>query len=320
MITISTATGRRSKLFAGLIFGLLLVLWGTYYFRFAHPVGTGPAGPSVNPEAFAKPWTTRSVLLVGIGDSVTAGFGAGDGYAYFERLIKNPPDEFADMRGCCLTAVLPNLSFTNISASGSTSLQHTRIILAQLKMQPSNVLGLVVMTTGGNDLIHNYGKGPAREGAMYGATYAQAKPWIDQFETRLTVMVQEINGKFLGGCHIFLANIYDPTDGVGDIQVTGLPAWPEGLLIHQAYNRIIADCARKNSFVHLVDIHEVFLGHGLHCTHFWCSHYDWGDPHYWYHDNLEDPNERGYDAIRRQFLNAMIPVFTPHLNFSNLGV
>lgn len=25
-------------------------------------------------------------------------------------------------------------------------------------------------------------------------------------------------------------------------------------------------------------------------------------PHYWYYVNLEDPNERGYDAIRRMFL------------------
>ena len=25
-------------------------------------------------------------------------------------------------------------------------------------------------------------------------------------------------------------------------------------------------------------------------------------PHYWYAENLEDPNVRGYDAIRRLFL------------------
>jgi len=30
--------------------------------------------------------------------------------------------------------------------------------------------------------------------------------------------------------------------------------------------------------------------------------YDSDDPYYWYGSNLEDPNDRGYDAIRRLFL------------------
>jgi hypothetical protein len=33
------------------------------------------------------------------------------------------------------------------------------------------------------------------------------------------------------------------------------------------------------------------------------------DPTYWYFFNLEDPNLRGYDAIRRLFLAEMIRVF-----------
>ncbi len=30
------------------------------------------------------------------------------------------------------------------------------------------------------------------------------------------------------------------------------------------------------------------------------------DPYYWFYDNVEDPNDRGYDAIRRAFLNTII--------------
>ena len=30
------------------------------------------------------------------------------------------------------------------------------------------------------------------------------------------------------------------------------------------------------------------------------------DPHYWFYVNLEDPNERGYDVIRRLFLNEIV--------------
>ena len=75
-----------------------------------------------------------------------------------------------------------------------------------------------------------------------------------------------------------------------------------------AYNEVIKSCAKKHATVHLVDFHDAFLGHGIHCRQFWASHYDRRDPHYWYYTNLEDPNERGYDAIRRLFLIEMAKV------------
>jgi hypothetical protein len=76
--------------------GVLLVAAALLYlyFRYSKPVGSGPAGPQVPREAFAKPWTTRKVLLVGLGDSVTAGFGVDPQHSYFGRLVKNPDDEF----------------------------------------------------------------------------------------------------------------------------------------------------------------------------------------------------------------------------------
>ena len=137
---------------------------------------------------------------------------------------------------------------------------------------------------------------------MYGASWDEAKPWITNFEARLEQMIEQISARFPGGCHIFLANIYDPTDGQGDIQRAGLPPWKDGLKILTAYNDVIRRCSEQHPYVHLVDIHGAFLGHGIHCTQFWSDHYDSMDPHYWYYMNLEDPNERGYDAIRRLFL------------------
>jgi len=63
--------------------------------------------------------------------------------------------------------------------------------------------------------------------------------------------------------------------------------------------------------VHLVDVHKVMLGHGIHCRHHDNPNYHEDDPTYWYYFNLEDPNRRGYDAIRRAFLNAMIEALAP---------
>jgi len=180
-----------------------------------------------------------------------------------------------------------------------------------LATQPSDVLGLVVMTSGGNDIIHNYGRKPPKENAMYGATLDQAEPWIKNFEKRLEEMIVLIREKFPGGCHIFLGNIYDPSDGTGitGSWLTGLPSWPDGLSILEAYNKIISECAGKYGHVHLVDIHGLFLGHGIHCKKFWLKHYCWTDPCYWYQFNIEDPSDRGYDAIRRLFLIEMAKVF-----------
>ena len=276
-------------------------------FKLRRPVGDGPAGPAIEAEPFASTWTDHKVHLLGIGDSVTRGFGAkSNSHSYFERLRVNPKDEWPGMKGKHLTAVLPNLSASNVAISGSTSLDHERIIETELEPFPDDVFGLVVMTTGGNDLIHSYGRRPPEEGAMYGASLEQSRPWIATFESRLSGMLQSISDRFPAGCQIFLGDIYDPTDGVGDAPSIFLPDWPDGLAIHAEYNNVIRRVAEKFEHVHIVPLHQTFLGHGSHCRQFWRSTYDWDDPTYWFYTNIEDPNDRGYDAIRRVFLQAIV--------------
>src|SRR5580698_6788733 len=75
--------------------GLLgaFLLSASYYFWISRPIGKGAAGPAVDRNSFQKPWITRPVLLVGIGDSVTAGFGARKNYSYFDLLITNSLDD-----------------------------------------------------------------------------------------------------------------------------------------------------------------------------------------------------------------------------------
>jgi lysophospholipase L1-like esterase len=301
----------RHRLILLLVIGTAAVGVGVAYIQFwlLRPIGQGPAGPTVHVEAFDDVWTDRHVVLLGIGDSVTAGLGARSvDYGYFGRLVMNPPDEFPELEGVCLSAVLPNLATNNMAMSGTTSLAHLTVLEGRLEQFEPDVLGLVVMTTGGNDLIHNYGRTPPSEGAMYGATLAQARPWILNFEKRLVTMLEILDERFPGGCHVFLADIYDPTDGVGDAPSVFLPDWPDGLAIHAAYNDVIHRCAKDRANVHLVPLYEEFLGHGSHCRQFWRDTYRAEDPHYWYFENIEDPNDRGYDAIRRLFLNEIAGV------------
>jgi lysophospholipase L1-like esterase len=299
----------RLRIIFALGFILVIAASACLYFWFYIPVGSGPAGPAISSETFAQQWTNRPVLFVGLGDSVTAGFGARKGYSYFDRLVQIPMDEFQDMRGICLEKVFPKFAFTNLAISGSTSIELLEQELPHLAQADSNTLGIVVITTGGNDLIHNYGRTPPREQAMYGATLDEAKPWIGDFAQRIEFMILQIESRFPGGCQIYLANIFDPTDGIGDTTRARLPAWKDAEPILNAYNDVIFQSAKKHSNVHVVDIHAAFLGHGIHCTQFWRANYSWHDPHYWFYDNLEDPNERGYDVIRRLFLLQMAKSF-----------
>src|SRR5258708_2990123 len=185
-------TARRVRLILSTGFVLAVACTACLYFRLARPIGSGPAGPPVPREAFARQWTYRDVLLVGLGDSVTAGFGARRGYGYFDRLVANPLNESADMKGLCLSTVLPHLRATNLSASGSVSLELLENKLPRLPVAGINTLGLIVITTGGNDFIHNYGRTPPREQAMYGATMEQASPWIKNFELRLKTVIANL--------------------------------------------------------------------------------------------------------------------------------
>ena len=141
---------------------------------------------------------------------------------------------------------------------------------------------------------------------MYGATPEAAAPWVAAFEARLGDMFALLEARFPGGCRIFIADIYDPSDGRGHPETAGLPAWPDVLAVHAAYNDAIRRAAGRHGCVRVVPMHEAFLGHGVHCRKFWAAHYRRADPHYWYAPNLEDPNDRGYDAIRRVFLNEIV--------------
>ncbi|MFC1734604.1 SGNH/GDSL hydrolase family protein [Candidatus Hydrogenedentota bacterium] len=294
---------------------LVAVSVGFIYFCLYRPAGVGPAGPQVA-ASFDRVWYEGEVLLLGIGDSVTAGFGASEGFSYFERLISNPPGDSEDVAGKNLTVVLPKLSSRNIAVSGSTSPQHFEKQVKDLQLHRDDVLGIVVMTTGGNDIIHSYGRKPPQEGAMYEATPEQAAPWVESFEQRLRKMLTMISNSFPGGCHIFLANIYDPTDGTGNPGSTGLPKWKDALWVLDKYNDVIHRCADDYDFVHMIDIREPFLGHGIHCTKIWNKNYKFSDPHYWYSLNVEDPNNRGYDALRRLFLIEIGEVFESTLGVS----
>jgi lysophospholipase L1-like esterase len=295
---------------------LLIVLFPAWYMlhgKYLHPAGRGPAGPDVPAQAFSHVWSNQKVVLVTFGDSITAGYGATKNHSYVDLLEKNDDAAHPQMSGRDLTHVFPKLDSEHNAISNTTSAEHVSDQIPYAHTYPKDTRGVIVITSGGNDLIHSYGRFTPKDGAMYGCTYEQALKWKENYRSRLKAIIQGAAKNFPGGCEIFVANVYDPTDGVSDIQNAffSLPKWPDGVRSLELINKVIAESCAEYPNVHLVDIHKEFLGHGIHCRNRHNPYYRADDPYYWYFSNLEDPNDRGYDAIRRVFLIEMAKVFKP---------
>ncbi len=240
------------------VFATFSAWFYTQYFLL-RPIGTGPAGPILDKNVFATEWSQSAVSLVGLGDSITAGLGAAStDHTFFNRLLKNPHDEFPDMQGICLSRVLPNIEAENLAISGSTSSEHLRTIEERLQPRSPDVFGIIVMTTGGNDLIHSYG-GYRLENALC-MVRRSIKPNLGSrpFEP-VSIVCMPLSSSVSGGCEIFIADIYDPTDGVGDAPSVYLPHWEDGLRIHSQYNQAIYQFAESHPNVHVVPLHKTFL-------------------------------------------------------------
>ncbi|MEN8128430.1 MAG: SGNH/GDSL hydrolase family protein [Planctomycetota bacterium] len=283
--------------------------WRYYNALRVRTMGTGPAGPPVAAAPFERVWNEQDVVFLGVGDSITRGYGAPGGLTYFNLLKQNNNARYPDMRGRDLSSVFPKLTARNVAVDYTISQEHIDFQLVKIPRYGPDVRGVIVLTSGGNDLIHDYGRSEPRHDAMYGCSYKQGKQWCEMLKGRLDTLLTGLMEKFPGGCDIFFANIYDPTDGVGDPQTVMMNRWGDCVKVLGLANEKIAELCEKYPNVHRVDIHTPFLGHGIHCDEPWRKHYHKDDPHFWYAPILEDPNIRGHDAIRRVFLDEMIQVY-----------
>jgi hypothetical protein len=159
----------------------LLCWWG---FRVPAGMGEGPAGPEVPAAAFETRWMDRPVALVSLGDSVSTGFGAPEGLGFFDLVHRNRDDVYPEMRGRDLSSVMGPIRIVRMARNSTNSSAHEDAVDRLSDFAPET-FGIVCVTSGGIDLIHPYGKAAPREGAMFGADFATASPWIERFEQRL---------------------------------------------------------------------------------------------------------------------------------------
>ena len=136
------SSSRRLKVLIWVGMLLFAGIYGFKYFWLEHPVGTGSAGPVVSRELFESVWSDRDVLLIGLGDSVTAGLGAQPtSKSYFNRLVKTTDDDADGIAGICLSRVLPKLTHKNFARSGSNSIENLAYLVPQVQVQSQETFG-----------------------------------------------------------------------------------------------------------------------------------------------------------------------------------
>ncbi|MHA1580529.1 MAG: SGNH/GDSL hydrolase family protein [Candidatus Freyarchaeota archaeon] len=227
---------------------------------------------------------------VALGDSMLIDYYAGGpGWGAASLLYKNLDDVYPDWKGKDLSTLYPGIKFHNLTSDGATT---STVLNWQLPRVPTgeNQPTIVVITVGGNDLLHNYGV-PEEKGVEL--SYEMKRNLL-----KIISYLQDPE-RFPKPAKIYIGNIYDPSDGMGNLEEEGYSPWPDGLKVLDNWNRRIQEVAKEKGLT-LVDIHRHFLGHGVNYDDPSGRYYDPENNTPWLRLVIE-PNALGAHEIRKLF-------------------
>ncbi len=257
---------------------------------------------SVVPDGVRPEAITRLIVM---GDSISAGVGARrDEGAYYALLQENAPSLWAGFDAVDLTTRYGHeVPLVNVAVPGATTRTLWRDQVPALREAAGAGFeghSLVVITIGGNDLTTGFAAGADLEGDYLDETINFIKN---------TVEFLQDESVFPGGTSIFLANVYDPGDGVGRARQCfgGLDLSPasEALLV---WARRYVDLAYDYN-IGVVDALGAFRGHGFYSSDPENVYYDAADPTLWFDSDCIHPNDRGHHELRRLFFEAIDGVY-----------
>jgi lysophospholipase L1-like esterase len=244
---------------------------------------------------------TEPSRLVFLGDSITDGVGASrEQLAYPALLTSNASRQWPDHDEVAIDRSFPSVTeVIDVSVGGATTSTMIRDQLPALESQvggfPASGETIVVYTIGGNDA----------QGAL--------NPLVDADEVMAETLanMEEIidwfldPGRFPDGVHVYLTNVYEPTDGEG--QYAGCFFgfnFGARLPVLEQFNADLRDLGEDKG-VSVVDLRGHFLGHGFYHDDDATPHYDAADPTLWLEEDCIHPNDRGHHEIRRLFHAAI---------------
>lgn len=228
--------------------------------------------------------------VVFLGDSITAGAGTSGSNAYAEKLAVKLKERFGDQ-----------LEVADCSQGGAVngSLMSTQIPKCFPGVEPKRTL--VIITSGGNDMVQL---------AFQKVTYAAARPSVDKFVGQLRTALAYLKDpqRFPAGSHVIYANVYEFTDGTGQMDscefaaLAGLKGvWLDGLQAY-AYMEMEYMRAAIEFGADMLFLEEMFCGHGHNAE-------DQSGPCFEVHETSElwiatdciHPNREGHAAIADGF-------------------
>lgn len=264
------------------------------------PVDDINADPEVHtylPDSFDDAAPSRVIFL---GDSITAGYGnTEDSLAYTALLQHNDADAWPGYDDEDLDSLYPDLSeVIDVSRGGATTSSLVRTQLGQVEDQlsmPAAGPSLVVMTIAGNDmqeLIFNEDE-----------TDAKLAEVLDNL-TETMAFFQDPD-RFPDGTRVYIANVYEPSDGVGQADSCFYSLDLNGVLSALLENNQNTRALAEELGFAWVDMYGHFLGHGYYSEDETNPYYDAEDPSLWFASDCIHPNDRGHHEVRRLFMAAI---------------
>ena len=196
-------------------------------------------------------------------------------------LARNDDHVWPEFAGHDLVTRFPGIDCRPLAVDGATT---ESVLEAQLDALPTadpRAEAIVTLTAGGNDLLGLIGASD-RAGA------AGIRAALHNLETILETLRHRLPRALL-----LVANVYDPTDGTGELEGTRLR--PQEMRWLADYNAAVARRCRERA-ARLVDVHGHFAGHGRAAPP--------GERWYWT-ESLIEPGLVGASEIRRLWLSAL---------------
>ena len=259
-------------------------------------ISEAPGPDRVGTYAHRLPESPRMVVFAG--DSITAGAGVSNADEDYASLLVNNAGPWEDWEGIDLATRYPGIDVVDISQGGAwtgTVLGDQIEDFEEQVVLPFEGEVLVVVTVGGNDL----------------QSVLRDPSSVDERIEKTVDNWREIAGYFLDaerfpdGSTVLMANVYEPTDTVGQVRGCFYGLDISSLLpsLHDANTRL-RGVAEEEGFSAL-DMRGTFLGHGFHHGDPATPYYDENDPSLWLANDCIHPNPRGHHEIRAMFWRAI---------------
>lgn len=198
-------------------------------------------------------------------------------------LARNDDIVWPEFAGRDLVTRNPGIDCRFLAEDGATT---ETVIASQLDMLETldpSAETLVTLTVGGNDLL-----------GLIGASPGDGNDRLRHVLVNLDAIVSAVQDH-LRKATVLVANVYDPSDGTGDLEGTRLQ--PREMKWLAAYNAGLARVGESRG-ARLIDLHRHFAGHGRSAPA--------AERWYWT-GSLIEPGATGASEIRHLWLAALDP-------------